>query len=52
MVKQLRKANARLRYTEYHKMNNEIWDRAFGEPELVPWVAAQKRGTPPAPPGK
>ncbi len=52
MVKQLRKANARLRYTEYHKMNNEIWDRAFGEPELVPWVAAQKRGSPPAPPEK
>jgi len=46
MVKQLRKANARLRYTEYHKMNNEIWDRAFSEPDLVPWVAAQKRGAP------
>jgi predicted peptidase len=44
MVKQLRKTNAQLRYTEYHKMNNEIWDRAFGEPDLVPWVAAQKRG--------
>ena len=46
MVKQLRKVNAQLRYTEYHKMNHEIWDRAFGEPEMVPWVAAQKRGTP------
>ena len=46
MVKQLRKANAQLRYTEYHKMNDRIWDRVFAEPELVPWVAAQKRVTP------
>ena len=43
MVKQLRKVNAQLRYTEYHKLNHEIWDRAFSEADLVPWVAAQKR---------
>jgi predicted peptidase len=43
MVKQLNKAHAQLRYTEYRKMNDEIWDRAFAEPELVPWVAAQVR---------
>src|SRR5271154_5956051 len=38
MVKQLQKANAPLRYTEYHKMNHEIWDKAFSEPGLVPWI--------------
>ncbi len=52
MVKQLRKGNAQLRYTEYHKMNHEIWERVFAEPELVPWAAAQKRGTPAAAPAK
>jgi predicted peptidase len=48
MVKQLKKANAQLRYTEYHKMNHDIWDKVFAEPELVPWVAAQRRGQPAA----
>jgi predicted peptidase len=52
MVKQLQKANAPLRYTEYHKMNHEIWDKAFGEPDLVPWVAAQRHGTPAEDPAK
>jgi predicted peptidase len=50
MVKQLRKVNAQLRYTEYHKLNHEIWDRAFSEADLVPWVAAQKRAAPAASP--
>lgn len=45
MVKQLRKVNAQLRYTEYHNMNHQIWEKAFADPELVPWVAAQRRGT-------
>jgi predicted peptidase len=44
MVKQMRKANAQLRYTEYDKMNHEIWDKVYAEPDLVPWVAARKRG--------
>ena len=48
MVKQMRKAHAQLRYTEYHKMNQDIWDTVYAEPDLVPWVAAQKRGTPAA----
>jgi predicted peptidase len=52
MVKQLKKADAPLRYTEYHKMNHEIWDQAFADPELVPWVAAQRRGAPREAPAK
>lgn len=52
MVKQLKKINAPLRYTEYHKQNHEVWDKAFAEPELIPWAAAQKRDTPAVTPGK
>jgi predicted peptidase len=44
MMKQLKKATANLRYTEYRKAEHKIWDRAFAEPELIPWLASQKRG--------
>jgi predicted peptidase len=43
MIKQLKKLNADLRYTEYHKVNHEVWNRAFAEPELVPWLSSQRR---------
>lgn len=46
MMKQLKKANAHLRYTEYHKADHDIWDRAFAEPELIPWLASLKRAAP------
>jgi len=46
MIKQLKKARANLRYTEYHKTDHEVWKRAFTEPELFPWLSAQKRGQP------
>ena len=60
MMKQLKKANANLRYTEYHKADHDIWDRAFAEPELIPWLASLKRaasstsqlGTSATPPAK
>ncbi len=51
MMKQLRKVHANLRYTEYHGVDHEVWDRAFAEPELLPWLSAQKRGQPTAAPG-
>jgi predicted peptidase len=44
MMKQLKKAEANVRYTEYRKAQHKIWDRAFAEPELIPWLASQKRG--------
>ena len=44
MMKQLKKLNANLRYTEYHKVDHDVWNRAFAEPELVPWLASQRRG--------
>jgi predicted peptidase len=44
MVRQIKKAGGAPHYTEYHKIRKEAWDEAFAEPQLVPWLAAQKRG--------
>jgi predicted peptidase len=44
MMAQLKKAHANLRYTEYHKVNRVVWEKAFLEPDLLPWLTAQKRG--------
>jgi len=46
MMQQLKKANANLRYTEYHQADHAIGDRAFSEPELIPWLASRKRASP------
>jgi len=46
MMAQLKKAHANLRYTEYHKIDHEVWKRAFAEPDLLPWISAQKRSAP------
>ena len=43
MMRQLNKAHANLRYTEYHKVDHEVWNKAFAEPDLIPWLSAQKR---------
>jgi predicted peptidase len=44
MMKQLRKAHANLRYTEYPKTDHEVWKKAFAEHDLLPWLSSQKRG--------
>ena len=46
MMKQLNKAHANLRYTEYPKTDHEVWKKAFAEPGLLAWLSAQKRGQP------
>jgi predicted esterase len=43
MVKDLKKSGAQPRYSEYHGVGHEVWEKAFAEPDLVPWIAAQKR---------
>lgn len=43
MMKQLRKAHANLRYTEYPKTDHKVWKRAFAESDLVSWLSSQKR---------
>lgn len=45
MVKQLNKAHANLKYTEYHKVDHEVWSKAFAEPQLLPWLMELKRGS-------
>ncbi|HET7108244.1 MAG TPA: alpha/beta hydrolase-fold protein [Candidatus Acidoferrum sp.] len=44
MMKQLTKAHANLRYTEYRKTGHEVWRKAFAEPDLLTWLSSQKRG--------
>jgi len=46
MVKQLKKAHANLRYTEYPKAGHEIWTKAFAESDLLPWLSSQQLGQP------
>jgi len=46
MMSQLRKKHANLRYTEYHKIDHKVWNKAFAEPNLLPWLSAQKRHSP------
>ncbi len=43
MVKDLKKSGAQLRYSEYHNAGHDVWLKAFAEPDLVLWLAAQKR---------
>ena len=44
MVKDLNKSGVRPRYSEYHNAGHDVWERVFVEPDLVSWLAAQKRG--------
>ena len=44
MMQQLRRAHANLRYTEYPKVDHQVWHKAFAEPGLIAWISAQKRG--------
>jgi predicted peptidase len=43
MVKDLKKSGVQPRYSEYHNAGHDVWLKAFAEPDLVPWLAAQKR---------
>jgi predicted peptidase len=44
MVKELKKAGCQVRYSEYHKVGHDVWLKTFAEPDIVPWLAAKKRG--------
>jgi predicted peptidase len=43
MIGAIRRAGGTPRYTEYKGAGHVIWDKVFGEPELLPWVFAQNR---------
>jgi predicted peptidase len=42
MIAAIRKAGGSPRYTEYPDLGHNSWDRAFAEPDLVPWMFAQR----------
>ena len=44
MVEELKKVKGNVRYSEYAKVGHDSWNRAFAEPELLPWMFAQQRG--------
>lgn len=39
----LRQAGGSPKYTEYPGVGHYVWEKAFTEPDLVPWLAAQHR---------
>lgn len=43
MIAAIRNAGGNPRYNEYPDTNHDVWTKAFNEPELLPWVFAQKR---------
>jgi predicted peptidase len=43
IIAAVKKAGGTPRYTEYKGEGHVIWNRAFSEPELLPWVFAQKK---------
>jgi predicted peptidase len=46
MMAELKKAHANLCYTEYHRVGQDAWNKAFVEPDLLRWLIAQKRAGP------
>lgn len=42
MAEALKAANAEFKYTEYPGVNHNSWDKAYAEPELLPWLLAHK----------
>jgi predicted peptidase len=46
LVEEMRARGADVRYTEYPRVRHNSWDRAFAEPDLMPWLLAQHRPPP------
>lgn len=42
MIAAIRRAGGNARYTEYKGEGHVIWEKVFHEPELLPWVFAQR----------
>lgn len=43
MIKAMELYNGKPKYTEYPGVGHKCWDKAYGEPELLPWLFKQKR---------
>jgi predicted peptidase len=42
MVEALKAVNANVKYTEYPGVGHNSWDKAYAEPDFVPWLLSQK----------
>jgi predicted peptidase len=42
MAQALQAAHANIRYTEYPGVGHNSWDKAYAEPDLIPWLLSQK----------
>jgi len=45
MIAAVKRAGGAPRYTEYKGEGHVIWGKVFSEPELLPWVFAQRKTT-------
>jgi predicted peptidase len=45
MIEAMRQAGGQPKYTEYTGLGHNSWDKAYGEPELLPWMFKQQRGS-------
>jgi predicted peptidase len=43
MIKALRAAGGRVRYTEYKGLGHNVWDKAYGNEPALRWLLAQRR---------
>ena len=43
MVKSLKAAGAKVKYTEYPGVGHDSWKNAFAEPDVLDWLFAQKK---------
>ncbi len=43
MVNALKKAGAKVKYSEYEGVNHNSWDNAFAEPQLLEWLFNQEK---------
>ena len=44
MVAALKAVGGEVRYSEYEGVNHGSWDRAYAEPQLVPWLLSHRLG--------
>ena len=49
MIAAIEKAGGHPLYSEYPNVGHGSWNTAYAEPELLPWLFAQKRGQAPVP---
>jgi predicted peptidase len=45
LVDALRARGSNVLYTEYKGVKHNSWDPAYAEPELIPWLLAQRRAS-------